>query len=217
MGSLNGRGGKRSSVAGICRLLSARNDDGSLLEFAFHVPMTIIQRQIRTLKRRLDRATRLTQSQVERWPLVRCGALLKGESQGNAIIEIALALPMLLALLTGICAFGMAFGNELTLTSAVGAGGQYLQLIRSSTTDPCQDTLTAIENAAPALTQGNIQLSFSFNGTSVTGNSCSGDQKYLAQGEPVTVTATYPCALPIYGTRFSAGCQLSAKVTEYEY
>jgi len=144
-------------------------------------------------------------------------ALLCGGSQGSALVEIALVLPMLLAIITAICAFGVAFNNQLTLTSAVGAGAQYLQLIRTTTTDPCADTLTAIENAAPNLTPASINLTFSLNGTSVSGQSCSGDQTDLVQGQPVTVTATYPCALPIYGTSFSTGCQLSAKVTEYEY
>jgi Flp pilus assembly protein TadG len=144
-------------------------------------------------------------------------ALLHSREEGSALVEIALVLPMLLGVLTAICAFGVAFNNELTLTSAVGAGAQYLQLIRTTTTDPCKDTLTAIEGAAPNLTPGSITLSFSLNGTAVSGNTCSGDQSDLVQGEPITVTAKYPCALPIYGTKFSTACQLSAKVTEYEY
>jgi hypothetical protein len=119
--------------------------------------------------------------------------------------------------MTAICTFAIGFNNQLTLTSAVGSGAQYLQLIRTTTTDPCQDTLTAIENAAPSLTPSSITLSFSLNGTPVSGNSCAGDQSDLAQGQPVTVTAKYPCALAIYATKFATGCQLSASVTEYEY
>jgi Flp pilus assembly protein TadG len=145
-----------------------------------------------------------------------CAMLLKGESRGSALIETALALPLLLMILTGVCVFAVAFNNELALTGGVGAGGQYLQLIRTSSTDPCKDTLTAIENAAPNLTPANITLSFSFNGTAVSGNSCPGDETDLVQGQPATVTATYPCSLAMYGKTFS-GCQLSAKVTEYEY
>jgi hypothetical protein len=77
--------------------------------------------------------------------------------------------------------------------------------------------LTAIESAAPSLTPASISLTFSFNGTNVTGNTCSGDQSYLIQGQPITVSATYPCTLQIYAVRFTSACQLSAKVTEYEY
>ncbi len=137
--------------------------------------------------------------------------------RGSALVEMALALPILLVLITGICAFGVAFNNELTLTSAVGSGAQYLQLIRTSTTDPCADTLSAIESAAPGLDGSKISLSFNLNGTTASGNTCAGDQSDLVQGSPVTVTATYPCSLPIYGLNFGNACQLSAKVTEYEY
>jgi Flp pilus assembly protein TadG len=144
-------------------------------------------------------------------------ALLRAGEQGSALIEIALILPMLMVLITGLCAFGVAFNNELTLTSAVGSGAQYLQLIRTSTTDPCADTINAIESAAPSLKSSSISLTLNLNGTSVSGNSCSGDQSYLVQGAPITVSATYPCTLPIYGTKFATACQLSAKVSEYEY
>jgi Flp pilus assembly protein TadG len=151
----------------------------------------------------------------------RVRALVRTGDEGSALVEIALVMPMLLAVITAICAFAVAFNNQLTLTSAVGSGAQYLQLIRTTTSNPCADTLTAIENAAPNLTPGSINLSFNFNGTTVASNSCAGDQSYLVQGQSVTVSATYPCALPImpmgYGTKFVSSCQLAAKVTEYEY
>jgi Flp pilus assembly protein TadG len=143
--------------------------------------------------------------------------LFQGESQGQSMVEFALVLPIVLALLTGICAFGVAFNNQLTLNRAVGIGAQNLQLIRTSSTNPCQDTFTAIENAAPNLTPGSITLTLTASGSSVTSNSCAGDQSYLVQGQPVTVTATYPCALFVYGSKALSSCQLSAKVTEYEY
>lgn len=147
----------------------------------------------------------------------RLRTLLGSGQEGSALIEIALTMPMLLAVITAIFTFGVGFNNQLTLTSAVGAGAQYLQLIRTTTTDPCKDTLTALSNAAQSLKSSSISLSFNFDGVAVTGNSCAGDQVDLVQGEPVTVTATYPCVLAIYGTKFTNACQLSAKVTEYEY
>jgi len=164
------------------------------------------------------RAVRTADSPKQsRYTRRRLRSLLHGGQEGSALVEIALIMPMILGLLTAIFTFAIGFNNQLTLTSAVGAGAQYLQLIRTTTTDPCKDTLTAIQNAAQTLTPGSISLSFSFNGTAVTGNSCPGDQVDLAQGQPVTVSATYPCVLMIYGTKFTNTCQLSAKVTEYEY
>jgi len=147
----------------------------------------------------------------------RCTALLGKQCDGGALVEVALTFPILLMVLSGVCAFGLAFNNELTLTNAVGAGAQYLQLIRSTTTDPCADTLNAIEAAAPYLKSTNLTLTLNMNGVSVTANSCSGDQTDLVQGSPITVTATYPCALPVYAMGFTQACQLTAKVSEYEY
>ena len=140
----------------------------------------------------------------------------RGET-GSALVEVALTFPVLMVLVTGIAAFGIGFNNQIVLTNAVGTGAQYLQLIRTSSTDPCKDTLTAIQNSAPSLTGTNITLSFSFDGVPVSGNSCPGDQTDLVQGQPVTVMANYPCVLPIYATKFATGCQLTATVTEYEY
>ena len=142
--------------------------------------------------------------------------LLKGEG-GNVIVEMALALPVLLLLFTGVCSFAAAYSNQLTLTQAVGVGGEYLQQLRGTTTDPCKDTLTAIENAAPYLTPSNISLTLTMNGTKVSGSTCAGDQTDLVQGTPTTVQATYPCVLSAYSMKFTGTCQLSAAVTEYEY
>jgi Flp pilus assembly protein TadG len=174
--------------------------------------------QVTAFNRSLKCAPKSGESHVQQRSLVRrIRALLRGGEQGSSLIEFGLIFPAFMMLLTAICTFAIAFSNELTLTSAVGSGAQYLQLIRTTTSNPCADTLSAIESAAPNLTPGSISLSFNFNGTSVSGNSCSGDQSYLVQGEPVTVSATYPCTLQIYAVRFTNACQLSAKVTEYEY
>lgn len=155
--------------------------------------------------------------------LNRVRAFLRAGDEGSALVEIALIMGPLLALITAICTFAIAFNNQLTLTSAVGAGAQYLQLIRTTTTDPCADTLTAIEAAAPSLKASSINITVTMNGVtpSQTGNTCSGAQSNLIQQQPVTVSATYPCALSImsagYGTKFLSSCQLSASVSEYEY
>ena len=149
------------------------------------------------------------------------------DEHGSILVEIAISLPLLLLMFTGIFDFGLAYNNQLTLIQAVGAGATHLQQIRTTTTDPCADTLTAIENAAPTLTPGSISIALNMNGTKVpssgtpTANlSCSGDQTDLVQQDPVTVTATYPCALPILftkGVTWLSTCQLSATVSEYEY
>jgi Flp pilus assembly protein TadG len=141
---------------------------------------------------------------------------IRGED-GSALVELALTLPVFLALLTGICSFAIALSNQLTLIQATGTGGQYLAQLRSSSTNPCSDVFTAIKNAAPHLNSSNIGLTFTLNGTTVTGTSCSGYQTYLAEGAAVTVATTYPCNFSVYGIKFATTCQLAAQVTEYEY
>jgi Flp pilus assembly protein TadG len=144
------------------------------------------------------------------------GLRFRGE-EGNAIIEIAMVLPVFLAFVTGVGSFAIALGNQLTLIQATGAGGQYLQQIRTTTTNPCADTLTAITNASPSLASANIGLTLTMNGTKVNATSCSGDQSDLIEGGAVTVATTYPCSLSVYGIHFANSCSLSAQVTEYEY
>jgi len=146
----------------------------------------------------------------------RSRAFLLGSENGNALIEMAIALPVLLMVVTGIYAFAIVFYNYQTLSQAVGVGGQYLSQIRTSTSDPCLDTFNAITGAGPTLTQANIGLTLTMNGTSVTAKTCPSYVSYLTQGGSVTVQATYPCQYPIYNFVWSS-CQLKAAVTEYEY
>jgi len=142
---------------------------------------------------------------------------IRGED-GNALIEIAMVLPVFLAFITGIGSFAIALGNQITLIQATGSGGQYLQQIRTTTTNPCADTLTAIENAAPSLAGSSIGLTLTMDGnTPINATTCSGKQSQLVEGSAVTVATTYPCSLSVYGIKFLKSCQLSASVTEYEY
>lgn len=150
----------------------------------------------------------------------RLRALFRAGDDGQALIETAFTLSVLLMVLTGLFAFGLTFANQLSLIQATGSGAQYLAEIRTSTltnNDPCAATLTAIESAAPYLTPSKISLSFNLNGTAITGNSCPNDQTDLVQGTSVTVTSQYPCNLLVYGVIFASGCKVNASVTEYEY
>lgn len=164
-----------------------------------------------------------TASQSERierriWHQTARGWFAGGE-EGNTLVEFAIVLPVLMLIISGIFAFGLAISNQLTLTQALGTGAQYLQQIRTSTTDPCSDTFTAIKNAAPYLNSSSIVVTVTMNGVTPTqtGNTCAGAQSNLTPGVPVKVSATYPCTLSVYSMSFASSCQLSAQVTEYEY
>lgn len=142
---------------------------------------------------------------------------LSKDEEGNAILEFALILVPLMLFITGIFSFGMAMMNYESLTHAVAQGAQVLVTSRGNTTDPCADTLAAIEAAAPTLAPASITLTVTMGSNSpLTQNSCSGDQNELAQGATVTVTATYPCNISVAGYTPSPNCKLTATVSEYE-
>ncbi len=142
---------------------------------------------------------------------------LRPSDEGSNIVEFALILPPLMILLTGILSFGSAMMNYESLTNGVAQGAQALVTSRTVTTNPCADTLAAISAAAPVLNSAKINLSLTMSGTPVNLNSCPGDQSLLVQGGSVTVSATYPCNIGVYGVTISPGCLLSATVTEYEF
>lgn len=154
-------------------------------------------------------------------------AFSSGREEGQSLVEFALVAPILIAVLMGIFEFGIAFYNQLQLTQAVGQGALYLQQqdpSQSSMTDPCQSTLTYIENSAPSLNPANITLSLTMGSNSpVVAHSCAADLSELASGENVTVKATYPCNITLFAinldhlSSWNFTCNLSAQVTEYQY
>jgi Flp pilus assembly protein TadG len=139
---------------------------------------------------------------------------------GNTLVETAITFPILATVILGIFQCGILFSNYIQLTNAVGTGADYLQTIRTSTSDPCKDTFTAISQAASTLAAGNITVTFTFNpsASSVTAKTCSGSQSLLQQGQPATVQATYPASLLIFGKNYLAtGATITQTTTVYEY
>jgi Flp pilus assembly protein TadG len=144
---------------------------------------------------------------------------------GSSMVEFALILPMLLLLVTGMAFFGAAMNNYMQLTNAVSVGARTLVANAGVTTNPCSLGATAIENAAPALTASKMKFSFTFNGTAYPNEStCSSSSTTtpgsaagnLSAGGTLTVNATYPLNLSVYGKIFNLpSAVLSATATEY--
>ena len=103
------------------------------------------------------------------------------------------------------------------LEKAVASGAQYLQLIRTTTKDPCKDTFEAAMLAAPNLDSTQLKFTFTWEGKSYAGRSCPAGTANLKSGRPVNVKITYPCAITGRGVDLAPGCKISAQVTEYEY
>lgn len=156
-----------------------------------------------------------------RSPKRSAGTLLCNDEHGQSMVEFALILPVLLLLATGIFIFGAAMNNYLQLTNAVSMGARTLAINAGMTLDPCALASTAVTNAAPGLNSSNLTFSYNLDGTTYTGNSCSsatlttGAAGNLASGTNVSLTATYPLNLSIYGIVFNSNnAVLSATSTE---
>jgi Flp pilus assembly protein TadG len=133
---------------------------------------------------------------------------------GQAIIEFAVTLPILLLLVTGILTFGLALNNYVMLNNATDTGARALAISRGQSTDPCATTVSAIYNAAPILKQSNYTFAFTVNGTRYTGTSCTGATTNMVQGGQAQVTVSYPCSLAVFGVNYAPGCSLQAQTTE---
>lgn len=165
-----------------------------------------------------DMPSRLTAHQSNRRAFV-YGAQRQLESShasgdsGQALVEMALCLPILLLLVFGIFTFGIAFENYLVLQNATNIGARQLAISRGQSTDPCSTASTAITNAAATLTTGNLNFAFVLNGASYSGTSCTSGATNLVQGSTAKVTVTYPCTLSSYKWNFGA-CTLTTATAE---
>ena len=146
----------------------------------------------------------------------RVRARLRDCEEGSNLVEFALVLPVLLLLLTGILSFGSAMMNYESLVHGVAEGAQRLATLRGFTSDPCADTVSALLGAAPSLKATDVTTTVTMNGNTFKSNTCSGQQGLLVYGTSMTVAATYPCNISVYGVSVSPGCYLSATVTERE-
>jgi Flp pilus assembly protein TadG len=151
----------------------------------------------------------------------RISNFLRARDQGSALVEFALILPMMLLLTTGILVFGVAMNNYLQLTNAVSIGARTLAVNAQITLDPCAVASSAVIAAAPGLNSANLKFSYTLNGVSYSGTSCSssavtsGAAANLSSGTTATVTATYPLNLSVFGQKYSAtNAVLQATTTE---
>jgi Flp pilus assembly protein TadG len=151
---------------------------------------------------------------------------------GGAIVEMALVVPMLLTLITGIFSLGIALYQKLQLAEAVSAGGRVMAVERGQN-DPCTDTANAIYAASPGLSQSNLTLtmkighmsggaftsSTSYTAAQGSAPTCTGaglngpTSTALTAGWGAQIVATYPCAYAVYGLHLGS-CSIATQVTE---
>jgi TadE-like protein len=149
------------------------------------------------------------------------------DERGQAVVEMALTVPIFLLLVTGIATFGLVFSNYLSLTDAVYIAGQQLAISRAQTTNPCSLVGSTISAALPlGMVPGNVTITLVLNGVQygayagTTASTCSsssnttGAAGNLVQGQNAQILASYPCNLRIYGYNIAPTCNISTQVTE---
>ena len=147
--------------------------------------------------------------------------------QGQALVETAFVLPVILLLGMGIMIFGIFEMQIMSLNQGVNSSGMVLAVSSGQTTDPCALAASSLKNAAPLLSSSSLSYSLALTPEggsthSYSGSSCSststttGAAGYLSSGGTVQITATYSnCSLSFYGKNFMPnGCSISSTVTE---
>ncbi|HTB95819.1 MAG TPA: TadE/TadG family type IV pilus assembly protein [Terracidiphilus sp.] len=133
--------------------------------------------------------------------LARLLRFLKSRTEGSALVEMAVALPLMMTIITGLCFMGIAVDNYLVLAHATDVGARYLAVGRGQLTDPCAQTVTVIEQAAPGLTAANLTFTFYIGGSAAFGSTCNttADLAYMSAGATATVNIKYNYSLFIFG------------------
>jgi Flp pilus assembly protein TadG len=134
-----------------------------------------------------------------RLPAKRRGSTLVTDERGQAAVEFALILPILMALLLGIIQFGIVFNNYVTITDAARAGARKAAVSRFLS-DNGATAKTAARNSAQGLDQAKLGVTASACAAGV----CSA-AAWNIPGSDVVVTTTYPYSIHILGWTVKAG------------
>ncbi|HEV3478267.1 MAG TPA: TadE family protein [Gaiellaceae bacterium] len=117
--------------------------------------------------------------------------------RGQSLTEFALVLPLLVVLLFGIIQFGITFNNYISLTDAVRAGARKGAVARHLD-DPVGSTVAQVQASASDLDAAQLQISV---------------ESTWEHGEAVTVTASYPYEIRLFGIPLKEG-RMSSTTTE---
>lgn len=121
--------------------------------------------------------------------------------RGQTLVEFALVLPLLALLLFGVIQFGIVFNNYIDLTDAVRAGARRAAVSRQ-TTDPSGPV--GVTKAAVIASAGDISL----NPSNITVTSD------WQPGDDVTVQASYPYSINLFGVVTVVSGTLTSRTTE---
>jgi Flp pilus assembly protein TadG len=150
-----------------------------------------------------------------------------GES-GQSLVEFAIVIPVLVLVVFGIVQFGVLYNSYIQLTNAANTGARLFSIERGQA-NPCQDVLTAVDNAAASLNNSTLIVTMtsytatsgagSLSTTTWTGNStsnpvaassCPWTPSYSTPGtmvssDPATISVSYPYSLSFLGLKINSG------------
>jgi Flp pilus assembly protein TadG len=113
------------------------------------------------------------------------------KEDGQAVAELALVLPILIAVLLGIVQFGILFNNYITLTDATRTGARKATVTRF-VADSGAAAVATVKSAASGLDQTKLAVN-------VTATD------WTVPGSEITVTATYPYSISILNWTIASG------------
>jgi Flp pilus assembly protein TadG len=123
---------------------------------------------------------------------------------GQAVVEFAVILPVLLLILFAILQFGVVFNNYIQVTAAAREGARKASVSRALGTSAAETAATAAAKAAaPGLKQSSITVSYPNSPT-------------FAQGSDVSVTVTYPYSISLMGIIAKSGTLSSTTTMRVE-
>jgi Flp pilus assembly protein TadG len=117
--------------------------------------------------------------------------------KGQSLTEFALALPILVLLLFAVIQFGIVFNSYVTLTDATRVGARKGAVGRQLP-NPTGSVVTAVRISAADLKQSDLSVSVSST---------------WLPGSDVSVTATYPYSIRLFGLPVKSG-YLTSTTTE---
>jgi Flp pilus assembly protein TadG len=130
-----------------------------------------------------------------------CGNTNLRDERGQTLVEFALVLPLLALVLFAVIQFGIVYNNYISLTDAVRAGARKGAVSRF-VSDPNGTTRQAVVDSASG------DLSTSSLGVTVTSD--------WQPGDTVTVQATYPYSINLFGIVVASGNLTSRTVERVE-
>lgn len=150
--------------------------------------------------------------------------------RGNALVEISLVLPIMMMLVTGMAAVGLAINQYSVLTNCAQIAAAQLSVSRGQvpSNDPCSLIVTAVTTAQQGLPVASLGYSLAFAppttgipsfGTPLTGTgsafTCVTSNSSMLKGGSIQVIVSMPSFnITMYGYNVFPNLVLKARVSE---